>query len=60
MKEMKSRVAEDKSTFSKLLGDIFQTDTVSLRVALVEKVRLELSLYKAEHAANLDSNPLKW
>ena len=60
MKEMKSRVAEDKSKFSKLLGNIFETDTVPLRLALVEKVRLEPSLYKAEHVANLDSNPLKW
>ena len=30
------------------------------RLALIEKVRWEISLYKAEHVANLDSNPLKW
>ena len=29
---------EDKSKFSKLLGDIFETDTVPPRLALVEKV----------------------
>ena len=53
---------EDKSKFSncKLLGDIFETDTVPPRLALVEKVRWKISLYKAEHVANLDSNPLKW
>ena len=51
---------EDKSKFSKLLGDIFETDTVPPRLALVEKVRWEISVYKAEHVANLNSTPLKW
>ena len=51
---------EDKSKFSKLLGDIFETDMVPPRLALVDKVRREMSLYKAEHVADLDSNPLKW
>ena len=51
---------EDKSKFSKLLRDIFETDTVPPRLALVDKVKWEMSLYKAEHVADLDSNPLKW
>ena len=28
--------------------------------AVVDRVRQEISLYKAEHVADLDSNPLKW
>jgi len=51
---------EDKSKFSGLLSDIFETDTVPPRLALVDKVRWEMSLYKAEHVADLDSNPLQW
>ena len=51
---------EDKSKFAKLLGDIFETDTVPPKLALVDKVRQEISLYKAEHVADLDTNPLKW
>ena len=51
---------EDKSKFAKLLGDIFETDMMPPRLALVDKVRREISLYKAEHVADLDSNPLKW
>ena len=51
---------EDKSKFSGLLSDIFETDTVPPRLALVDKVRREMSLYKAEHVADLDSNPLQW
>ena len=50
---------EDKSKFSKLLGDIFETNTVPPRLVVVDKVRWEISLYKAEHVADLDSNPLK-
>ena len=37
---------EDQNKFSKLLGDIFETDTVPPRLALVEKVRRELSMTK--------------
>ena len=59
-KRPKNSKDKDKSKFSKLLGDVFETDTVPPRLALVEKVRREISLYKAEYVANLDSNPLKW
>ena len=37
---------EDQNKFSKLLGDIFETDTVPPRLALVEKLRWEISLTK--------------
>ena len=51
---------EDKSKFSKLLSAVFETDTVPSRLALVDKVRWEMSLYKAEHVADMDSNPLRY
>ena len=37
---------EDQNKFSKLLGDLFETDTVPPRLALVDKVRRELSMTK--------------
>jgi len=51
-----------ESRFSKLLGDIFIHDTDDLppRIAASKKVEIELSLYKAEQPACLDSNPLEW
>ena len=39
---------EDKSKFSKLLGDIFETDTVPPRLVLVEKVRQEIKTHGSE------------
>ena len=51
---------QEKSKFSKLLGDIFQSESSPPRLAVVDRVRREISLYKAEHVADLDSNPLKW
>ena len=42
----------DKSKFAKLLSDIFETDMMPPRLALVDKVRREISLYKAEHVAD--------
>ena len=43
-----------------LLGDLFSKDVMPERLAHSEKVKRELSLYKAEHSAELDFDPLKW
>jgi len=59
----KRKENDKESRFSKLLGDIFSHDeTVDQppRIAASEKVERELSLYRAEQPAGLDSNPLKW
>ena len=47
--------------FSKLLGKIFNNDGNALppRLAASEKVKRELSLYRVEQRADLDSNPLQ-
>ena len=48
--------------FSKLLGEIFINDSNALppRLAISERVKWELSLYRAEQPADLDSDPLEW
>ena len=53
---------KEESRFSKLLGDIFSHETADQppRIVASEKVERELSLYKAEEPACLDSNPLEW
>jgi len=47
-----------------LLGDIFRSESESPpRLGLVDKIRREISLYKAEHVATviwIVITPLKW
>ena len=51
---------DDKGPMTTLLGDLFSKDVMPKRLAHSEKVKRELSLYKAEHSAELDCDPLKW
>ena len=51
---------DDKGPMTPLLGDLFSKDVMPERLAHSEKVKRELSLYKAEHSAELDCDPLKW
>ena len=43
-----------------LLGDLFSKDVMPKRLGHSEKVKRDLSLYKAEHSAELDCDILKW
>ena len=58
-KKSRSR-KDDKGLMTALLGDLFSKDVMPERLAHSEKVKRELSLYKAEHSAELDCDPLKW
>ena len=49
---------QKKGPVTKLLGDLFQHQGNSCSHS--DKVVKELNLYKAEQAADLDSNPLAW
>ena len=55
----KSRKGE-KGPMTTLLGDLFSKDIMPEQLTHSEKVKRELSLYKAEHSAELDCDPLKW
>ena len=44
----------DKGPMTALLGDLFSKDVMPKRLGHSEKVKRELSLYKAEHSAELD------
>ena len=55
-----SEESQKETRFSKLLGDLFHNETVPQRLAITDKVTREISLYKAERTADLDSDPLKW
>ena len=50
----------EKGPMTALLGDLFSKDVMPERLAHSEKVKRELSVYKAEHSAELDFDPLKW
>ena len=59
----KAKKSDNTETrFSKLLGEIFNNDSDDLppRLAVSEKLKWEVSLYRAEKPADLDSDPLKW
>ena len=43
-----------------LPGDLFFKDIMPKRLGHSEKVKRDLSLYKAEHSAELDCDILKW
>ena len=51
---------KDENIMKSLLGDIVSKESASERLTPTRKVRRELSLYDAEHAVELDSDPLQW
>ena len=59
----KAKKSDNTETrFSKLLGEIFNNDSddLSPRLAVSEKLKWEVSLYRVEKKADLDLDPLKW
>ena len=55
----KSRKGEE-GPLTALLGDLFSKGIMPKRLVHSEKVKRELSLYKAEHSAEIDCDPLRW